>query len=433
MKRILVVGANVLNVENAAGITLRSVFDHIAPQDLMGLAWGDVSDCSGQAHFRIHRLYYKNLSLGRFLDNAWLKKASRRIKRAEKPYAAHSHKEVNRIHSKVFQIVEYLREWIALAPSRAIVKISAEDMDEIKKFSPEVIYTVGESISALDLSYRLSRIMDIPIVIHFMDNWRNSIEWAENPLLKNYQRRLAAKCNLCYKRSTTCIAVSQGMADAYTKETGVGHSVIMNSIDTGVFHLPPKERTDEVQFVYAGGLHLGRNVALRVIGEQIERICKETGAKVSFSIYTSRENINLFGGDFAALQHTNVYDAVPHDEIMRVYSQADVLIHAESGVQKNNDFFKYSVSTKISEYLSSGRTVMFFGPSNIYLYDFLKDNELAYTAENANEAECLLRMFIEGGYESRIDKAYHYAKEHFDINVAVKAFCDTIDNVTIPR
>lgn len=432
MKRILIIGANVLNMQNAAGITLRSVFDQIDPQCLMGVAWGDMRADTEQGTLNIRKLHYRNFSLGQLLDNPKLKKASRRIKKAEQSYAVNTDNATKPM-SGVFRAVKCLREWIALAPSRAAVAVSAEDMNALKAFSPDVIYTVGESISALDLSYRLSIALDIPIVIHFMDNWKHHIEWAENPLLKRYQKRLKQKCDLCYERSTACIAVSQGMADVYTEETGVAHNVVMNSIDTEAFHLPAKAASDEIHFVYAGGLHLGRHAALLMIGEHIDRICDETGAKASFSIYTSKENLDLHAGDFANLKHTVLHSAVPHDQIMKVYAQADILIHAESNENRNNDFFKYSVSTKMSEYLASGRTVMFFGPENIYLYDFLKDNDLAYTAASEADADRLLRIFIAGRYENLADKAYAYARDHFDVNVAVKAFCDTIEHVSIPR
>ena len=430
MKRILIIGADMLNKQHAAGITLSSIFDQIEPQYLMGVAWGTKELDAKPGRIRIRRLDYNFFSIGRLLDNVYLKKISRRIKQAGQTHA--TNQDSGHTMSTAFRLLKNIREWIALMPSKAKVKVTVEDLKEIKKFAPDVIYTVGESVAALDLTYRLSRMLEIPIVIHFMDNWKNSIEWASNPFLKSYQKQLTRKCNQCYERSTECIAVSQGMANAYAKETGVKHSVVMNSIDAKTFHLPPKKCEGEVRFVYAGGLHLGRNVALRTIGECIDRLCEETGVKANFSIYTSKENIELYVADFARLKYTFLYPAVPHEEITKVYSQADVLVHAESDSQSNNEFFKYSVSTKMSEYLASGRTVMFWGPDNIYLYDFLKDNGIAYTASNESEAEDLLRMFIKGNYENLADKAYTYATAHFDIHVALQAFCETIDNVALP-
>lgn len=222
------------------------------------------------------------------------------------------------------------------------------------------------------------------------------------------------------------------MADVYQAETGIPHSVIMNSVDVAAFKCEPRAREGALRFVYAGGLHLGRERALKTIGECIDRVCEETGEQIDFTLYTSQENIDVYGEQFAHLANTRVVRAVPHEQIIAVYRQADILVHVESAELESNEFFKYSVSTKISEYLATGRPILFFGPKNISLFGFLADNQLAYTVSDAHELKQVITRMLKGMENDDSLNAQKYAEQHFDLSVARKRFEEVIDSVTLP-
>lgn len=429
MKKILIVGAGILDKPHAAGITVRSIFSNINPDHVLGIDWRESASNLGKMPIKTIKLSYGFFSLAHILDNSRLKKASHSIKKAETVSVSATQGVT---HGTIHRTLRHFRQFIALIPARARIKIRKKEMQEIKAFDPQVIYTVGESVAALRLAYTLSLTLNIPIVIHFMDNWKNSIEWADNPLLHGYQRKLSKYCELCYSRTTECIAIGERMAQAYEQETGVKHCVIMNSIDTEQFTCSPREEDGTIRFVYAGGLHLGRDRALRIIGECIDHICDYEGKKAEFVIYTSDNNIDLFTNQFAHLKNTRFHSAVPHDQINRVYQDSDVLIHVESDDLNNNEFFKYSVSTKISEYLATGKPFLFFGPSDIYLFDFLKSNELAYTVSDGKDAEIAIRDLFTHNNNKYSVNARMYAKTHFDISVAHQRFDHVINNVTLP-
>ena len=429
MKRILIIGADMLNHNDAAGITLKSIFEAIDASSLMGITWGKGSSRVRCISMKVVHLSYSAMSVGRMLDQPCFKKISKKMRRAE--VSAQTNKRQDNGHTTVRQMKKNVRQWIALSLARSRVKIKQKDVVTIKDFNPQVIYTVGETVSALDLSYRLSKAFNIPIVIHFMDNWKNSIEWASNSLLTRYQKKLSYYCDLCYSRSTECIAIGERMADAYMKESGVKHTVIMNSIDTSSFYCEPKESVGKVQFLYAGGLHLGRDEALREIGKCIDYACRETGKQAEFLIYTSEDNLALYADEFKSLEHTKLVTAVPHDRIRELYRSADVLVHVESSALTSNEFFKYSVSTKISEYLATGRPFLFWGPKDIYLLDFLRDNKLAYTASCIEEAQHIVFEMMNECHNEYSENAVKYAERNFDIAVAQERFRQIIDNVHI--
>lgn len=430
MKRVLIVGAGIIEKQNAAGITLKSIFSEFDSKSLMGLDWGSVEDSANQTLMPIRHLTFSFFSFGRLLTKDCFKKISHRMKKEEAPSAVSKERTHDPSNWRIF--VKRLRQWIALLPASSKVHLSKEDVARIKAFAPQVIYTVGETVTALRLAYVISKKLEIPIVIHFMDNWKHSVEWASNPLLKGYQRRLSKYCDLCCSRSTNCITIGDRMAEIYQQETGIPHSVIMNSVDVSAFSCESRESDGTLRFVYAGGLHLGREQALRAIGECIDCICEETGSQADFSIYTSSENIETHSEQFSHLKNTRICNAVPHEQIIEVYKQSDILVHVESSELESNEFFKYSVSTKISEYLATGRTILFFGPKNISLFGFLAQNKLAYTVSDDHELTEVISAMFNGMKNEFSQNARKYAEKHFDISVARKRFEAVIDSVDLP-
>ena len=430
MKRVLIVGAGIIDKPNAAGITLKSIFSEFDTNLLMGVEWRQRDKSQSAALIPTRYLSFPMISAARLLSKDCFKRVSQRMKKGEvSPKVDETHTQ----RKMSWQIaVKWIRQWIALLSAGSKVNISREDMAAIRAFDPEVIYTVGESVTALDIAYRLSKSFDIPIVIHFMDNWKHSIEWYSNPLLKGYQKRLKRYCDLCYSRSTYCIAIGEQMSKAYEAETGIKHGIIMNSIDTNLFSCEPRAVGEVIHFVYAGGLHLGRDKALQHIGECIERVCTTTGKRAMFSIYTSPENIDLFESEFSHLPNTKLCRAGAHDQICDIYRQSDVLVHVESTDLESNAFFKYSVSTKISEYLATGRPFLFWGPENISLFKLLRDNQLAYTVSNAQEIEETIVELMAGSTNRYSERAKKYAEQHFDISIAGKWFGKIIDTVALP-
>ena len=423
MKRVLIVNSYSVNVNNATGITLQSVFGELDADRLMELYWNKTADVTGNLNIKFKVLDFAPLSLAGLVFNNKGKEISGKMKNT----AEHSAQS----NSVIKKAVTYLRQFITLQADLSRIKLTNRDMEDIKAFKPQVIYTLGGGVVALKLSYLLSKKLDLPIVVHFMDNWRHCLQWEENPLLGHYKKTLKKYCNLCYSRSTECIAISPEMAKVYTEETGVRHSVLMNSVRIRDYLCSPRKNDGVYRFVYTGGLHLGRYKGLYKIGKAIEKIAVKKGVGAEFSIYTSTENINAYSDNFKDLANTKLIEAVPHSEIRHIFQNADFLVHTESDALVNNVYFKYSVSTKIPEYLASGRPTLFYGPQDIYLYKFLTDSQTAATADNEEKLSEVIEAMIDGKYDWLSERAVVYAKENFDVTAAANTFCNITDNAKI--
>lgn len=420
MKRVLIVNSNSINIGNATGITLQSILGRLNPENLMELYWNKSACLNGNVKLKSIVLEYAPISLAALILNSKGKRISKKIKTDinSSDFREHGNRK----------IISHIRQFISLQTDLSKVRLTQKNLEEIRAFNPEVIYTLGGGVASLKMSYSLSLKLNIPVVIHFMDNWRHCIQWEDNPLLAHYKRQLRKYCNLCYTRSRECIAISPQMAQVYTKETGVHHSTLMNSVNVDEFYCEPRKKDGVFKFVYAGGLHLGREKGLYEIGKAIHKAAENKGISAELLIYTSPENIEVYKDVFKELPEVKFAESVPHNEIKKVLSDADFLVHTESDALIGNGFFKYSISTKIPEYLSSGRPVLFYGPSDIYLYEFLNKFGVAITASDKNILYDRIADMLDGKYDAMPEKAYFYAKDHFDTVSSVDLFCNIINN-----
>lgn len=421
MKKILIVNANSVNADNATGITIRSILSTYEKSDMYEIFWD--LDGNGGLEIRSCKILSPRFSLRAVKNKNFASNMNNDMKKSDT------------VSEKSFKskIKNTIRQYFVLKTESSRVETDRDIYEKIKNFNPDVIYTLGGGVSPLMVSYKLSKKLGIPIVIHYMDNWLHCLQWENNPLLYFYKRKLRRYAKLCRDRSSVGITISPKMAEEYTKETGIKHIDIMNSIKVGDFVCKKKDSDDEFTLVYAGGIHLGREKALVQVSEVIEKLAENSEKKIRFNIYTSDSDMSMYKDLFERFGHTHFKKYVPHDKIKEVYESADALIHIENDLS-DNGFFKYSISTKISEYLSSGRPVVFFGPDNIYLYEFLKENKVAQAVSDVNSLENALRNLASNDSDRGMaENAVRYAYENFDTKIAAERFSYAVRNSLLPQ
>ena len=66
-------------------------------------------------------------------------------------------------------------------------------------------------------------------------------------------------------------------------------------------------------------------------------------------------------------------------------ARADILLHVESFEEKEKNYFRLSMSTKIPEYLSVGRPVLVVGPDDIGSVEYIRQNHVGYAVNRMEE------------------------------------------------
>lgn len=411
--RVLIVNAQSIYKKNATGITLQSIWSEWDADCLLEIYSDPMVMDESNHKFKSYCISPNNVI---------------RLARGRVAQSINSNiKATNTQQRSNNKIKSYLRQFAVCELDSLAVKLDESTLEAIRVFQPQAIYTLGASVSILRLVNKLSVQLNIPVIMHFMDNWAEHIQWEDNPLLSLYKSSLKKKMLACIKRCKLVVTISSSMAEAYHEKFQKEMLVLMNTVDISRFKGLTSKDTGVIHFVYAGGLHLDRWKALREIALSIQ----QTNGKGILDIFTSKDNIELYRSGFETLP-VAFYEAVPHERIDEVYQKADVLVHTEIESENLKGFFKYSISTKIPEYLATGKPILFYGPRDMKLFEYLLQNQVALTAGTKEELyECVKRLMSEENFTEMCENAQCLAEKNHCASKNQKELHDAIETVVL--
>ena len=87
------------------------------------------------------------------------------------------------------------------------------------------------------------------------------------------------------------------------------------------------------------------------------------------------------------------------------------LLHVESFDKVNRTYVRYSISTKISEYLSSGRGIIAYGPHEVASIELLNNNSFGCCITDLDSSEDIEKKILEAisgynNYDYSLSKQY---------------------------
>lgn len=412
-RRILVINEQSIYKNNATGITLRSILSNWPADNILEIRIDNENGNNDGKNIKsicVDNCFpvWKIMVSKKHIISSQMKVTSQRPTR------------LGKIKKKVRRIL------INLADQSPML-VKKEVVESIGRFNPEVIYTLGGCVNAMKMSVWVAKRQNIAIVIHIMDDWPHYLQDDEGLCQFIYKKELQKWLRRCYRYSRIALAISPQMAQCYDAETGIKHIPMLNSIDVEKMYLPQKEKVEPFIFTYAGGLHLERWKALKDLSEIIEQVSDDTGYKVLLRIYTSHTSSEAVKREFSP-QFVEFCDYVPHNKVKDVYATTDALVHIEVANPTLLGYFRFSISTKIPEYLASNRPMLFYGPSTIGLYEYLRENECAYIADTKEKLREQILQMMSGVNDNKIrQNAIRVARENHSLSHARKIFAEVIE------
>lgn len=291
----------------------------------------------------------------------------------------------------------------------------------LNDFNPDLIFFVGGNVSFLhDMTQWIHNYLKIPYAVYFTDDYVIN-QTNENLLQLIYQKRLHKKYLYTIKNSSKCYVVSDLMAKDYSLKYKKKFSVLVNSIDFNNFIIPQKkinEKNKNLIFSYIGGLHLNRWKSLIELGKLLREINSELSLECVINIFTvtdidkkTLEKLNNFPLQFKG----------PLDEngVKKEIENSDLLIHVESFDKINRSYTKYSISTKIPEYMASHRCILAYGPAEVASIKILNENQIGMvlTDNDSNEEkkEKIIKLISDVNLREHLtSNAYDFVLEHFN-------------------
>ncbi len=299
------------------------------------------------------------------------------------------------------------------------VALSRASLKEVDAFRPQVVYTLCENITTLAHAVKMSERYQIPIVCHMMDDLETTI-YSNTAWTSPWRRRYLRLLNKAMARSVVNLAISPTMAREYEQRHGKPFSYAMNCIEET--HPHAQTANAPMRMVFSGGLHGGRADSVAAIANAI-RNTPELAESLRLSVYTSDKNIALYGKQLSGLVELAPY--VPREQMYENLGSADILLHVESFTPEERAFFRLSMSTKLPEYMSVGRPIFCYGPSEICTVSYIRENHIGVVAEEeAHIREALLELVTNAHKREQLgNHALELAeKEHLKAAVSERVY-----------
>ena len=258
------------------------------------------------------------------------------------------------------------------------------------EFSPEVIfYASGDYEFSYKIAAKIQDMLHVPMITCCFDDYY-LFDKNENVFLgKTHHKHFMKTVRKTINKSKCVITVNDMMSDAYTRLFNKKCPILYTGSDF-VFDDAVCKKNNSIS--YLGGLALNRYLQLIDIGKAIKSLNLEDGPSC-IDVYSAEsdpvllEKMNMENG-------INFHGSVPASEVKKIIKQSLAVIHTESFDKDTRRRVKYSLSTKISDCLSSGTCLFAYGPEEVASIQYLIKYNTAVVATDKDTLSDKLRELI---------------------------------------
>jgi len=259
----------------------------------------------------------------------------------------------------------------------------SEELDNwIEDFKPEVIYFVGlNNPNLFRLNEFYSNKYSIPTIIYVTDDYylpRFSISFFYWYRLSILNRHLKLLLN---KENTQLITINEIMSKEYLNRFNKKNTILVNNVNLKILDKFEYVNSKSVRISYIGNLSHNRWKSIIKLGEVISK--HDFGYSLNIQIYCSEYVNNRIINRINNISCLKFYGAINHEQVINVINNSDILLHVESFKFKDINLAKLSFSTKITEYIASGKPILAFGPNQVASIKIL---------ERYNAAICIVSL-----------------------------------------
>lgn len=308
---------------------------------------------------------------------------------------------------------------------------SAQLNQWIDDFSPDLVFlTAGEYQFAYRMGLKIAKTRSIPIIIFIGDDVYvipgksfSPFFWINKFLLRRTMRE-------SFDYASAFVSTCDAMGQEYGKLFDIDYSVF----PTGCQHFaefPEASEKSILTISYIGNiLSFNRWITLRMIGEALQRL-NINGVKAVLNLY-STERL-----DSAMLKQLNITDSMKYmgglesSGVRSVIENSDILLHVESMDETNRRLTRLSFSTKIPQYLGSGKCLLAVGPAEAASIRYFKDNHAGcVVTDYAMLDKALASLVSDTALRQRLaSRALSLAHERYDSTVNSKLFLAMIEEI----
>ena len=268
-----------------------------------------------------------------------------------------------------------------------------------------------------------------PVISYLADDNYTYKSAGKNLLSLLHRMFLRKYVKFIVKGSAELMVIAPKQKEEYDRIFGTDSIVMTKGIDFEPF--VPYDVNKPIKAVYTGKLIIGRWKSLAAVAEAMGKINKNE-TKIELDIYTT----DILTDEQSKALNKNgcaVKGALTLQEVNAVQKNADILVFVESLEKKYRHTARLSFSTKITDYLKSGKCIFAIGDSEIAPIDYFNKYDSAITASSYAEISKKLEALV---YNTALikeyaKKGYDCGVEHHERSKMNALLTETINNVVV--
>lgn len=326
-------------------------------------------------------------------------------------------------------------EWLGLYHDASSIRLTQDFKKWLNSYNPQILYLLVSTRETILFARQLCSYLDIPAVIHMMDDWPSTIS-QKGPFRKYWGKKIDRELRSLMDDASLLLSISDAMSEEYLRRYDKVFVPFHNPIDTKVWAEKRKitySLSDNiVRILYSGRIGPGITDSLVEIAETLDEIVIP-GITLKFHIQSPSANPEIIKS-LLKFRCTVLNPIADYSELPEIYSNADILLIANDFDQKGLAFLLYSMPTKASEYMISGTPVLVYSPAPTAVSKFFSQNECGCCVTEKDRTklkEAITELVTNEQYRKSLgDKANRLASELFNAEIVRTKFHHLLKSIS---
>lgn len=258
----------------------------------------------------------------------------------------------------------------------------------IKDFAPEVVYyrPVGDSDTLHRVAMTVIETLDLPFVIHMMDDWPQRMRLSHPACADRYEADLRSLLS----RSFVNLSICDAMSNAFGERYGAGFVPVANGLEDQLIKTLggfKKSKSDKpFRIRYMGGLapDMTKQAVLDVAAA-VEAL-RAVGKNIEFDIYTMPHWLKSAKSEFTERDGVSLHPSVDKEEYYRLIGESDVCLIAYNFDRGSLAYTRYSMANKLPEILASRAVLLAYGPKQAATMAYVDSQGVGVCVTERNHA-----------------------------------------------
>jgi glycosyltransferase involved in cell wall biosynthesis len=384
--KVLIIGQT-FNKNSGGGITISNLF-YGWPKDRLAVAsnvnlYGDLDNSVCEQYYQLGyngklHPFPLNLFLPKIKCGSFVLKDNGDIE------AEHGGNVITGKYKKMYKYLSAFLRYFGIYNILYKLKITPEFKEWVAAYNPDVIYSQLSTLELIRFVAELHEHFNKPLALHIMDDWPNAIHKPE--LFFSYWKKvIEGEFRKLLDKSSVLMSICESMSEEYKIRYNKEFIPFHNPIEIGDW-LPYSKNDwklrDRFTILYAGRIGRGIKSSIFDLSRAVNNFSRKND-KIVFEILTN--NFSEIEKLVELNNHVKWLKPIEYTELPKKFSNVDLLILPEDFDSASIEFLKYSIQTKVPEYMISGTPILVYADKRTALAKYAIRDGWAYLVSDNNE------------------------------------------------